>query len=79
MISKHTNDDEISEYMVKAYNSVVEVKKLQLGLIKQLLPIKEMIQMIYTKHYLVYFDGFGAYEFISTDAIQGIDNNNCLL
>lgn len=70
--SKHTKDKEISEYMVKAYNSVVEVKNSawtnQTTFTNKSSDLNDMY-----KHYLVYFDGYGAYEFISTNAIQGIN------
>lgn len=69
--NKHTKDNEISEYMVKAYNSVVEVKN-SAWINKIAFANKNSNLNAMYKHFLVYFDGYGAYEFISTDAIKGI-------
>ena len=65
---KYTKEKDVGEYMVKAYNSVVEVKNSDW--------ISQTIaQDSNYKHYLVYFDGYGAYEFICKDVIQGIVKN----
>jgi hypothetical protein len=61
---KYTSDEKISEYMVKAYNAIAEV--IDLNWMN-----KEMLDKAY-KHYLVYFDGYGAYEFTSTGFVPNI-------
>jgi hypothetical protein len=60
-----TKEKDVSEYMVRAYNSVVEVKNS--NWINHI-NVKEGNY----KHYLVYFDGYGAYEFICKDVVNSI-------
>jgi hypothetical protein len=68
---KHTNENEVDEELLKAYNSVVEVKNSIW--LKQVISAKGNIEnnKLY-KHFLVYFDGYGAYEFVSSDVAQGV-------
>lgn len=66
---RHVNEDAVNENMMKAYNAVVELKNsdwLQ-EMRKKMNDDSDMY-----KHFLVYFDGFGAYEFICTDVVKGI-------
>lgn len=62
-----TPDSAISEYMVAAYNAVAIVESSE-----WLMGAYCGKQNSYS-HFLVYFDGFGAYEFICTDFIKGVD------
>lgn len=68
---RHTKDSNISEYMMKAYNAVAELKDSVW--INEVIPNSNKENTdIQFKHYLVYFDGYGAYEFISASVNQGI-------
>lgn len=62
---RHTKEEAIKEYMIKAYNAVVEV-------INSNWVSKIKVKDSQYKHYLVYFDGFGAFEFLSRDVIQKV-------
>lgn len=64
--SRHIKESQIKRYMIKAYNSVAIVKNsLWLG------------SKGYTenglKHYLIYFDGFGVFEFIAESFVEEVD------
>ncbi len=66
---RHTPDNMINVDIVKAYNAV--------GIVKESNWLKEenfdkFDGKIY-KHFLIYFDGFGAYEFLCTDFTKGIN------
>lgn len=54
---KCTSDEQVNKYMIRAYNIVAEV--VDSNWINKDIPDKSY------KHYIVYFDGYGAYEFIS--------------
>lgn len=67
---RHIKESDVSEYMVKAYNTVVEVRDSLW--INEVIPDSRENGIIEFKHYLIYFDGYGAYEFISTSVNKGI-------
>lgn len=62
---KHTPENKVEGYMIKAYNSVGEVKDSSW--------LKENELYNEYKHYIAYFDGFGAYEFICLEVCKDID------
>lgn len=58
---KFTNYKYIHEYMIKAYNAITEIEESDW--IKEFTFRDERKNL---KHYLIYFDGYGAYEFVCT-------------
>ncbi|MBW6411914.1 hypothetical protein [Clostridium weizhouense] len=65
---RHVKEANIKDYMIKAYNRVVEIKNSNWK--NEILSIDGEINNL--KHYIVYFDGYGAYEFLSYGVIEGI-------
>lgn len=65
---RHTPDNMVNEDMLKAYNAVGIVKMS--NWLKEESPIKK--DKTCYNHYLIYFDGFGAYEFLGTNFIKGL-------
>ena len=68
----HTSESNVSEYMLEAYNALTVVKD------SNWMDNSKFVSCIQIEdkeinHYLIYFDGYGAYEFICTGAIQGIE------
>ncbi|NTV90909.1 MAG: hypothetical protein HGA22_11225 [Clostridiales bacterium] len=65
---KHTKEKETPVYMLEAYNAVAIVEKskwIDECVMKNIIPKgKEYI------HYLIYFDGCGAYEFIAQNFME---------
>jgi hypothetical protein len=60
--SRHTRQSQLELYMLEAYNAVAIVKdSVWLSSFKETLEGKDF------NHYLIYFDGYGAYEFIAKD------------
>jgi len=64
---KYTSYKYAQEYMVKAYNAVTEIAESDW--IKEFGCTDKSKDL---KHYLVYFDGYGAYEFVCTGFTKGI-------
>lgn len=65
---RHVKEANVKDYMIKAYNRVVEINDSNWkNEISSTNGEKREL-----KHYIVYFDGYGAYEFLSYGVIKGI-------
>lgn len=65
---RHIRENNVKDYMIKAYNRVVEIEDSNW---------KNEISSIdgnknNLKHYMIYFDGYGVYEFLSYGISEGI-------
>lgn len=65
---RHVKEANVKDYMIKAYNRVVEIKDSNWE--NEFSSINGGKDNV--KHYMVYFDGYGAYEFLSYGVIEGI-------
>jgi hypothetical protein len=65
---RHTKESSLDRYMVSSYNYVSVVNDSEW--IKDYSDVENL--QLY-KHYLVYFDGYGSYEFISQNFSAGVD------
>lgn len=66
---RYTTDNMVNEDMLKAYNAVGIVKMS--NWFNEESAIEKEKDRNHYNHYLVYFDGFGAYEFLGTNFIYG--------
>ena len=55
----HIKESEITEYVVGSYNSI--------SIVKDSIWKKECDAKSTSKHYLIFFDGYGTYEFLAQD------------
>ena len=68
---KHTSEKLLTNFISEAYNAVVEIDDPD-EINKVIASIDTIDNKLTFKHYYIYFDGYGTYEFISTDIVRGI-------